>query len=208
MHPISNRRSFLLISRILLVLVGLFAAKNASVARADVDGTIQLGNEFGPCSVTDDAPRVQTVYVVHTLTTGAIASRFRLEAGEGMTMTYLSESHPVQAIGNVNNGLSVCYGSCQNSILVAVVQYMGYGTSASCSEIHVVPYPGEDAVEALDCDGVPVSLVSRDLFVGRVPGNCGCGNGRLYVGTPRVFNCEPVTTQGSTWGAIKSLYRN
>jgi len=175
-------------------------------AKADVEGAIQLANEFGPCTLVD-TPGIRTVYVYHTLTPGAIASRFRLQGGAGMTMTYVSETHSVPAVGNVVDGLSACYGSCQFSVLIATVQYIGYGTSASCSQINVVPYPGETAVEGLRCDGVPVSLVSRDIYVGANPSNCGCPDGKLFVGTPRTFNCEPVAVQSSTWGSIKALYR-
>jgi len=123
-----------------------------------------------------------------------------------MTMTYVSETHFVPAVGNVNDGLSACYGSCQFSVLIATVLYIGHGTSSSCSQINVVPYPGETAVEGIRCDGAPVALVSRDIFVGADPSNCGCTDGELFVGTPRTFNCEPVAVQSSTWGSIKALY--
>ena len=198
----SNWRAWLIPAVALVLSLVQFA----SITRAEVDGAISLQNEFGPCSVTDNVPGVRTVYVVHAFATnGAIASRFRLEPGDRMTMTYLSETHFVPAIGNVIDGLSACYGSCENLVLIAAVQYMGYGTSATCSQIHVVPYPGADAVEAIDCDGVPASVESLDLRVER--GSCGCPDRRLYTGTPRAFTCEPVATRSATWGAIKALYK-
>jgi len=191
----------------LAMLSNLPAMHLSSVAFAEVEGAIQLGNEFGPCTITDGAPGIRTVYVYHTFTAGTIGSRFRLASGTGMSMTYVSETHFVPTTGNVVDGLAACYGSCQAPVLIAKVQYIGYGTSSSCSQINIVPYPGEDAVEGLRCDGVPVSLVSRDIFVGPTPGNCGCPDGKLYIGTPRTFNCQPVALRSSTWGAVKALYR-
>lgn len=180
-----------------------------SPGRAEISGaisvsSISLGYE---CEVLDLAPQVRTFYVLHTLNIGTTASRFKLAAGPGMTMTWMSETHALAStIGDTQNGISVCYGSCTvGDVLIASVTYLAYGTSASCSEIRVLPHPNATTIEAIRCDGVPIRVFGRNLQVS-TSGICGCGSAVSFSGTPSNFACEPVAVQASTWGAIKALY--
>ena len=160
------------------------------------------------CTVTDTAVGTKTFYVVHTFNAGTIASRFKVEAGPGVTMTYVSESHYFpMTIGDTQSGISSCYGSCTtNNQVIASIVYATYGTSSNCSKMLVVPHPDAETVDAIRCDGVAVATFVQDMFV-RSSGPCGCPNAHGFSGTPHVFSCQPVTLASSTWGAIKALYR-
>jgi hypothetical protein len=138
----------------------------------------------------------------------AIASRFRIEAGPGMTMTYVSEVHSFpMTVGNSQDGMSVCYGTCQGTdFLIATLTYMSYGTADGCSKLRVVPHPLAETVEAVECDGTLVRSHTLDMYVVTGTG-CGCPEFYVFPGAPRSFGCEPLAVQSATWGAIKALYR-
>ena len=174
---------------------------------AQVEGAIALIPQFGDCALLDNSPGLRTIQVLHIHTPGAIASRFKLEAGPGMTMTYVSEVHHIpMTVGNTQTGISICYGSCSLDQLLVTVTYMAFGTSDNCSQIRVVPHPAAYTVEAMRCDRIPVYAVARNLYVQRVPGDCGCPDGQLYPGLPQPFDCGPVPVRATTWGGIKALY--
>jgi hypothetical protein len=184
-----------------------------SAAQAQIEGEIAVSAAPGyvDCLILDTGPGVRTIYVIHTFNMGATASRFRIAAGPGMTMTYLAEDHlfPMTA-GNTQDGISVCYGSggvpaclADDQVLVAI-HYMAYGTSTPCSKILVTPHPSAQSVEAMNCSFNPVRTWVQDLNVG---GSCGCSV-RSYSGTtPQRFDCNPNPVEPTTWGRIKALYR-
>lgn len=176
---------------------------------AQVEGQIMISaSPVGVgCSIIDAAPGLHTVYVLHTLNIGTKATRFRIEAGPGMTMTYVSETHAFpQTVGNTQTGISICYGDCLLADMALVsMTYMGYGTS-TCGKLLVVPHPTADVVEAINCNDVPVRTFVKDMYVESSPGSCGCPLVRSLQGTPQYFDCSPVSVESTTWGAIKALY--
>lgn len=180
-------------------------------ARAQISGAISVSSSSlsYECEMLDAAPQIRTVYVLHTLNAGTTASRFRLVAGAGMTMTWMSETHAfASSLGDTQSGLSVCYGSCTTGdVLIASVTYMAFGTSANCSELRVVPHPDASTIEAIQCDGVPIRTFGRNLRLS-TGSPCGCPSSSAFPGTPANFTCEPVAVKASTWGAIKALYAN
>lgn len=177
---------------------------------AQIEGSIRvISDSQEECTLLDSGPGVRTISVVHAFNAGATASRFRIVPGPGVTMTYLSEVHPFSmTAGNTQSGISVCYGQCAaGDLLLATIDYMAYGTSASCSQILVVPHAAAQTVEAILCDGTPVRTFVQDMFIQRVVGDCGCPEARGIQGTPQVFTCSPVAVETATWGAIKAFYR-
>lgn len=170
--------------------------------------TISAADYFHLCALEDDAPGVKTLYILHRFNTGSTASRFKIETGQGATLTYLSEVHHFASTqGNTQDGIAVCYGSCAvGDQLLVTISYMSYGTSSSCSQMLVVPHPAAQTVDAIRCDGVAVRTFVRDLFIARASG-CGCPEAHSFPGTPELFDCNPVPVATSTWGAIKALYR-
>jgi len=155
------------------------------------------------CLMFDETPGVRTVYVYHHLGQGR-GVRFRVVAGPGVTMTYLSETHYYPTLGDTQNGITVCYQQCIGGPLVATIQYMAYGTSSINTRINVVPHPETNAVEVMNCDGtisgVPVQPLSVNPEGGCLP--------PVWYGqptSPQDF-CQALPVQKTTWGSIKALY--
>jgi hypothetical protein len=161
------------------------------------------------CDLVDDAEGIREIYILH-LGSEAVGVRFKLEATEGMTMTYLSEEYfqPVLS-GNTQTGIEFCYGDCKGlgPLVLAKVIYMGHGTSG-CSKIQVVPYPGSGAIDELVCGGGVLYADGGQLLVNF--DGCGgpCWNNTHFGLAQNPYDyCAPVSTEYSTWGAIKSLYK-
>jgi hypothetical protein len=196
----------------LTVLLFILLTVGASVSSAQVEtqGVIQVVDEGDACETPDGTPGVRTLRVYHDFAIIASGSRFRIEAGPGVTMTYLSEVHHFpMTIGNTQDGITICYDACLGpSILVATMNYMAYGTSELCSEIRVVPHPDAETVEAMRCDGTALRAYVSDLVIRTPGGSCGCAGGHVFPGTPRLIDCSPSPLEPTTWGRIKALYRN
>lgn len=171
-------------------------------------GVINLYSSPGSCGALE-APGPITVYVEHDPYGNATAVRFKLEPGPGMTMTYVSEVHYLpRTFGDAQTGMTVCYNGCIGApVVLAAVTYMRYGTSADCSTLRVVPYPGAETVEGMDCNFQPRAETIRDFLVSTPSAGCGCPSPRLDPGTPLAFDCTPLAIEQTTWGRIKALYR-
>jgi len=189
-----------------VLIVTLSAADSGAV-----EGSIAISGQPNTnwCTLTDSGPAIRTVYVLHTFSLGAIASRFRIMNGPGATLTYLSETHPfASTIGDTQTGVSICYGGCfSGEHLIATVTYMGYGTSGLCSKLLVVPHPLSQTVEAINCNFDPVPTYVQDLAINTATGTCGCPLVHSFPGAAQAFTCDPVATQPTTWGSVKALYR-
>ncbi|HEX5132180.1 MAG TPA: hypothetical protein VFX92_06825, partial [Candidatus Krumholzibacteria bacterium] len=159
-----------------------------------------------------DIPGPRTLYVFHHNLTSTTAVRFRIQAGPGVTVTYVSETHPFpQTLGDTQTGITVCYGGqcLSGDQLLATVTYMFYGTSADCSKLLIVPHPDAETVEEMDCDFVPQQVAAWDFTLYAVPDTYACPLSWPHVidGTPKAFGCSPVAAEETTWGRIKALYR-
>lgn len=168
-----------------------------------------------PDCFTIDTPGLHTVQVVHRFSIGTLAARFKVVSDPGMTMTYVSETHPIaHSLGNTQDGLAVCYDECMGgSMVVAVITYMGYGTTTSpCSKIRVVPHPLAETLDVVNCDGQPEVATGTHLEV-RTSLSGGCNyctshmDATTYPGSAKFFNCVGLPTEPSTWGRVKELYR-
>lgn len=187
-------------------------AVNYGVAFAQIEGSIFISEQASDfdCSLLDATPGLRTIHVLHTLSPGAKASRFRIVSGPGVTMTYVSEVHYFpMTVGNTQSGISICYGDClAGDHLLVTMTYMAYGTSSYCSKVQVAGHPASGNVEAIRCNDVPVRMYMEDLSVSATLGGCGCPFARSIPGTPQYFDCSPVPVEQKTWGAIKALYRD
>jgi hypothetical protein len=208
----SLKRSGLATSVIVVCVSIAFGLLAPSPAIAQLEGSIFLSalSTNWDCELMDATPGLHTVHVIHSLSPGAKGSRFRIAAGPGMTMTYVSEVHSFpMTVGNTQSGISICYGDClAGDFVVASITYSGYGTSSHCSRIQVVGHPASGQVEAKRCDDVSVRMAVEDLAVSAFVGGCGCPSPRSIPGTPQYFDCVPVPVATRTWGAIKALYSN
>ncbi len=171
--------------RTLLLLVSLLLI--SSVAMADHIGiysdatgqSCQLGNpgQFNP-----------NVTVIHKFATGAIGSRFLITfpAGTaffGFNSSYLQSCDPGPCVGN---DLVFAYGSCRTGSIVLGTINAIYGTGT---------------LQVVHTDLVLDVLYTDCSFVEKA-----ATGGKAYVGT--TGNCnEPLATEASTWGSVKSLYR-
>jgi len=146
---------------------------------------------FTDSTLVDLEPRHFDVYVVHKNESGGVlsGSDFSVAASSGFDATYLGDSrHAGIYLGTTFEGISVGYGTCaQTPVLAVVMSFFGNGTSQPCSYLEVAPHPEIGAIVWHDC-------VPND----KPPGD----GGRLWV------NCTgpPVPTEESTWGRIKDLY--
>jgi hypothetical protein len=155
-----------------------------------------------------DGPGIVTVYVRTAFSIGTTASRFRVQASPEVTWSYLSETPLFSTfLGDTQVGIAICYDQClvDQATLVAI-QYMAYGTSTICTgHLSIVPHPDAETVDVIDCNGSPSTAITRPLAVG---GICACPSPHEYPGTAQIFGCTPLPVRASTWGAVKSLYRN
>jgi hypothetical protein len=189
-----------------LFLVGLTIALAAAAAtprnaRGQISpGTItvfadQLGSE---CTLEDHDSRALRVYVLHTSSTGAIESMFKVSPSLGFAAAYVGETVNASAFsGNTQTGLAVRYNECiAGTFVIATIDYMGAGQSANCSYLEVVAHPLSPTgyIDIIDCYFGMWGVVTL---------------GKLLV-NPTAGNCTPwctVSTRQSTWGAVKALYR-
>jgi len=144
------------------------------------------------CNIID-SPGQHTVYFVHTNVNAASASQFAApQPACAIGATWLTDVSvfPV-TIGNTQNGVSVGYGTCLSGPIhvLSSVYFMQDATHACC-DFPVVRHPDRALVEAVDCSSNIVSAfgVTSTLSTGA----CGCGT---------------VAVHESTWGRIKSMYR-
>jgi hypothetical protein len=190
-----------------LVVTGLAASEAAG--QFDLIELSDRPYSSSACANTD-SPGLKTIYVLH-FSDGATGARFRIQGGPGLTMTYVSEVHPfAQTMGDTQSGITVCYdGACIASIdlVAAAITYMAYGTTNTCSELMVVPYPGAETVEARDCAFQSVRAHVQNFSLSTIT-SCGpCPPVYFIAGTPQPFGCSPLPVEETTWGRVKAFYR-
>jgi len=86
------------------------------------------------CSITDTAPGLLPIYVVHIVDAGATAIQYIAAKPACMTSTYLSDTNPFGVtIGNSQTGVSVGYGTCRSgAIHCQTISYFASGTTRRC----------------------------------------------------------------------------
>jgi hypothetical protein len=168
----------------LLFLVLLFLASFAHAERLLIYSDAALTN----VTLNDNAPRIANLYVVHDMF-GGTGIRFRVAPGAGFAGVWLGETTPFVKIGNSVSDVSVGYGLCLSGpYLILTISYQLFGTSAACSGVQVAPAAGFPCVIIGSVGCAFVEMCVYDL-------------GAVHV------NCA-VPTEPTTWGKVKSLYRD
>lgn len=149
------------------------------------------------CNISDTAPGLLYLYIVHVSTNGSTASQWMLQPGAGFTPSYVAESSTFLTIGTALTGITVAYGSCRDArttpILLLTMTYFGSGTSSACGLLSIVP--DDDAptglVEVVDCAAQKHTIPRGGQARVNPDGTCTCN----------------VAAEETSWGKIKSLYR-
>lgn len=177
---------------LLLTLVLMLAASMAFAQGGSIGVFADAGGSS--CNLTDAAPGLLSLYVVHVLTPGATASQFAAPMPACMLgATYLSDSSPFSVvIGSSQTGVAIGYGACLAApIHCLTIQYFASGLSTACCYYSVIPDPNlpSGLIEVVDC---AENLISATGGVGIInpDGTCQCD----------------VPTQDTTWGKVKSIF--
>ncbi len=171
----------------MLCVASLVFAQGGSIgAFGDMGGT--------DCYITDAAPGLLSIYIVHVNVPGATACQFAAPTPACMTAaTYLSDSSPFAVvIGSSQTGVAIGYGGCfTGPIHVLTIQYFASGMTAPCCYFDVVPDPylPSGQIEVVDCVENLIYATGQSGLV-NADGSCECG----------------VPTQDTTWGQMKALY--
>jgi hypothetical protein len=145
------------------------------------------------CTLADTSPHVSTIYVSETSHEGATGLRFRIAESAGFTGVWLADASPFVTVGSSRTDLSIGFGICEvNQFTVLTMSYQFFGTS-TCSMVSIAPAQGQREPICTYCS------------FGEWP--CS-GYVSLHVNCDGSFGCNPVSVEPSTWGRVKSLYRN
>jgi hypothetical protein len=127
------------------------------------------------------------IYVAQFDTPGTTGCQFRIVPLAGFTGVWLSDSSAWQTFGTSPAGIVVFYAECEvGSNVMLKVTYQLFGTSATCSALRITNHP--DAIpDQIACDR--------------------CFQEYFLPASSMLVNCT-VATEPTTWGKVKSLYRN
>jgi hypothetical protein len=174
------------------VIAGLFLTCIPGVVKAQGSLRLYADPAFTQCTLSDTAPGVVSVYVALTVL-DADGVRFRVAASPGFTGVWLSDATPYYMVGSSPIDLGVGFNKCLSGRnLVATITYQLFGTS-TCSELAIAAPVGFLWPFFDTCD-----FTEYPLF----------NNGPLHVNCSGSFDCNPVPVEPSTWGKVKSLYRD
>lgn len=187
--------------KILTIALALTMCTSAAMA-ADEIGL--FSDAAGTSCVTSPAPfSLVTVYVIHSSTNGARVGKFKVNDLLGLTPTGTGVTAGFVSIGTYAAGIEIAYPNCQQGRwVIGTMGYFHQNEGMDCSRTsQVVPHPSSElpgSVIAVDC-GQPFGSV--------VPAT----GGRFFGGTDAALcgGCiePPLSTQESTWGGVKALYR-
>jgi len=192
-----------------LVLTAFGLIVLATTTASAQPGAIMLYSDnptFTNCNLIDAAPGLLNVFVVHNFTAGATASQFAVEECGPFELAYLAwtAAHLVTVGGDTRTGVAVSYdtGCAVGPILVGTIAYFGEGTTPPCAYLRVIadPAAASGQIEGVDC-GFLSTFPAGSLMSINSDGTCFCVAGGGFP------PCNPVPTEESTWGKVKSLYR-
>lgn len=142
---------------------------------ADVGGTT--------CTAPDTPAAYLSVYVIHTLTSGANSVQFAVESSNPAGFIYASESSPYPTtfgsawIHDDNAGGSVAFGGCVGSPnLVKTVNLLTLGSNPSCTTLCAVPDPASSTgtIEVIDCADILRAGYGRCMWINPDAACSGC----------------------------------
>ena len=174
-------------SAIALALVAL-----ATPALAD---TIALYEEpySEVCAKPSFPYQINNVYVVHTMSSGATGSSWRIDNTSGM-IGVGSSCGQLTIDGDAFTGISIQYGGClTGTFMICQLSLFNVSTGPipDCYQLNVRGYPG-DVPLVTDCNN-SVNAATGGFFTFDIEGK----------------QCWDCTTpvENHTWGRVKALYR-
>jgi hypothetical protein len=174
-----------------VLVAGLASTASAQVGKLGVYSDT-AGNS---CNITDAAPAIVPVYVVHKFDPGegATAARFKLQT-TNVTMSPVGASSPFAVLGTWDTGVSIGYGSCQSAAVVIItINFFGSGTNPACGRFDMVPDPfaPSGTIQITNCDFGDVNVANGGSAIVNPNGTCQCN----------------IAVNQSTWGGVKALYK-
>jgi hypothetical protein len=170
------------------------------------------------CTLTDAGQQLRTVYVLVDQTSETMGVQFRVTQSYDCTLVYLqNQPGGIWNAGDIETGLTVCFDECVSGSppqVVTTIQYFGLGTSATCSQLVLEPPPWATQILSVSCDGTVHPGNGFPLYINN-DGSCGCyvaseqtaTKSKTVAPTDEDNFCYVVSTEASTWGSIKALYR-
>ena len=146
------------------------------------------------CNLADRNAGLCSIYVVHIEGSGVTGAQFSARAPACFTATWLSDTAVFPVIlGDSQSGVSVAYGGCMSSpVHILTITFLCQGLTAECCPYRVLPHPGSTSgeIEVSDCNFTVLYAAGGRAVINGNPG-CPCGYG----------------AEASTWGKVKTLYR-
>jgi hypothetical protein len=174
------------------LMTGVLLAGESRIARGQEHLKMYSDPALTQCVLADEAVGTATVHIAW-IGSGADWVRFRVAASSGFTGVWLSDSSPYTLYGSSQTDLTVAFNACKGgTVPIVALDYQLFGTS-TCSELAIAPPPGFLFAEFDDCDFAMYPLLN---------------NGSLHVNCAGPFGCGTVAAEPTTWGRVKSLYRN
>jgi hypothetical protein len=173
----------------------------ASLAFAQAGAINLYADQLGTsCDLVQPPPGLWAVYAVHVLSPGAIACQFSapVPACAAAGALWLSDTaiYPV-TVGGSQTGVAIGYGVCVGSPNhVLTINLFSQIPIPPCCLWPVLPDPNVPSgfVEVVDCANNLWTVGSQPSAVINSDPTCDC--------------FEPLATEESTWGKVKSLYSN
>lgn len=194
-------RSSIMSTRILIltILVAL-RALSAGVTRAD-NLFLRAQPTGYECSLTITGPQDFSIFVIHGLNDGALASQWMIDDATDIARTGTSSIY--LTIGDPYTDVGVAYGGCitgDHVILTLNYAAIADDVELPCTKIRIVsaptsPIPGEVAVVNCSENLEVVNTEHTSFFI------------NPDVSRPEGCGCLSVGVRSSTWGGIRSLYR-
>lgn len=146
------------------------------------------------CDFQEPAPPAPySIYIVHSLQPGDGAINIWFSVPIPSSWQFLSFTTPYSYLGPISSDLIVGYGTClTTSTVIGSAQFMVVSTTPPCSPLYVLPPLGRPNVAAMDC-----------AFAGPFD-TYGVGG---VVNPDQGCCCDCISTEQSTWGSVKALYR-
>lgn len=180
--------------KFVLTVAILALGASQAFAQADVIGLYAdtNGNE---CNITVPLGAQFSVYVLHTSTVGSTASQFQVSNPASATL--LSTGATIGnagflAIGEPFAGVSIAYstGCLTGTFVVYDLKFLALAAQPNCIYMTLGPEPVSGRVGVADCGFIESAITGAQAIL-----------------NPDVTCDCDVSTQQSTWGKVKSLYR-
>jgi hypothetical protein len=182
----SRMKRTISITAVLILLVG-----SQSFSQT---GTLELfADRAGTACVLADTPYFQSIYVFQTGGASSTGVRFSAPRPACWNATWIGDNWGSGAkVGSSQSDVTVGFGVCRPlPVLVLEIQYLAGGTATPCCKYEIKPIA---RFAYTNCNFFELPMVVGPRAVTINPDeSCPC--------------MVPVSTEESTWGRVKALYR-